>query len=47
MSRKSSCPGNDVIENSLARFNLLDYVSCLHLLDTEGTENQVALSYAF
>lgn len=31
----------------LARFNLLDYISCLHLLDTEGSGNQVALSYAF
>lgn len=31
----------------LARFNLLDYASCLHMLDTTGTENQVALSYAF
>ena len=31
----------------LARFNLLDYASCLHLLDTEGTRDQVVLSYAF
>lgn len=31
----------------LARFNLLDYASCLHLLDTEGTGDQVKLSYAF
>ena len=31
----------------LARFNLLDYASCLHMLDTEGTEDKVALSYAF
>ena len=31
----------------LARFNLLDYASCLHLLDTEGTGDHVALSYAF
>lgn len=31
----------------LARFNLLDYASCLHLLDTEETGDQVALSYAF
>lgn len=31
----------------LARFNLLDYASCLHMLDTAGTGNQVALSYAF
>ena len=28
----------------LARFNLLDYASCLHLLDTEGTGDHVALS---
>lgn len=31
----------------LVRFNLLDYASCLHLLDTEKTGDQVALSYAF
>lgn len=31
----------------LARFNLLDYAGCLHLLDTERTGDQVALSYAF
>ena len=31
----------------LAQFNLLDYTSCLHLLDTEGTGDHVALSYAF
>ena len=31
----------------LAQFNLLDYASCLHLLDTEGTGDHVALSYAF
>lgn len=31
----------------LARFNLLDYAGCLHLLDTEGTGDQTALSYAF
>ena len=28
----------------LARFNLLDYAGCLHMLDTAGTEDQVALS---
>jgi len=31
----------------LARFNLLDYPSCLELLNTEGTADRVALSYAF
>lgn len=31
----------------LARFNLLDYASCLHMLDTTGTVDKVALSYAF
>lgn len=31
----------------LARFNLLDYAGCLHMLDTAGEGDQVALSYAF
>lgn len=31
----------------LARFNLLDYVNCLHMLDMAGTGDKVALSYAF
>ena len=31
----------------LARFNLLDYPSCLRLLDTAGTGDAVSLSYAF
>lgn len=31
----------------LARFNLLDYQSCLHLLATAETKDAVALSYAF
>lgn len=31
----------------LARFNLLDYESCLDMLDTAGTGDRVALSYAF
>ncbi len=31
----------------LARFNLLDYRDCLELLDTEGTGDSMALSYAF
>ena len=31
----------------LARFNLLDYPSCLHLLDTAETNDAVSLSYAF
>lgn len=31
----------------LARFNLLDYPSCLELLETEDTTDHVALSYAF
>ncbi|MCI8539851.1 MAG: hypothetical protein HFF18_14560 [Oscillospiraceae bacterium] len=31
----------------LARFNLLDYPSCLELLDTAGTGDRIALSYAF
>lgn len=31
----------------LCRFSLLDYESCLHLLDTEETGDRVALSYAF
>lgn len=31
----------------LARFNLLDYPDCLKLLDTEGTGDRTALSYAF
>ena len=31
----------------LARFNLLDYASCLHLLDTSGKTDAVSLSYAF
>ena len=31
----------------LARFNLLDYSSCLHMLDEMGTGDQVALSYVF
>ena len=28
----------------LAQFNLLDYDSCLHMLDTAGTGGQVTLS---
>lgn len=31
----------------LARFNLLDYVDCLRILDMAGTGDKVALSYAF
>lgn len=31
----------------LARFNLLDYAGCLHMLDMAGTGDKVALSYAF
>lgn len=31
----------------LARFNLLDYAGCLHMLDTAGTGDKMALSYAF
>ena len=31
----------------LARFNLMDYPDCLRLLDTEGTDDRTALSYAF
>ena len=31
----------------LARFNLMDYPDCLDLLDTTGTGDRVALSYAF
>ena len=31
----------------LARFNLMDYLDCLDLLDTAGTGNRMALSYAF
>ena len=31
----------------LARFNLMDYPDCLNLLDTDGTGDRVALSYAF
>lgn len=31
----------------LARFNLLDYPSCLHMLDTAGRGDRLALSYAF
>ena len=31
----------------LARFNLMDYPDCLDLLDTAGTGDRVALSYAF
>ena len=31
----------------LCRFSLLDYESCLYLLDTEETGDRVALSYAF
>lgn len=31
----------------LARFNLLDYLDCLELLDTAGTGDRAALSYAF
>lgn len=31
----------------LARFNLLDYAGCLHMLDTARTGDKVALSYAF
>lgn len=31
----------------LARFNLLDYAGCLHMLDMAGTGDKVALSYVF
>ena len=31
----------------LARFNLMDYLDCLDLLDTAGTGERMALSYAF
>lgn len=31
----------------LARFHLLSYPDCLDLLDTEGTGDRTALSYAF
>lgn len=31
----------------LAKFNLLDYLDCLELLDTDGTDDRAALSYAF
>jgi len=31
----------------LAQFEMLDYLSCLRLLDTENTYDRVALSYAF
>lgn len=31
----------------LARFQLLSYSDCLELLDTEGTKDLTALSYAF
>ena len=31
----------------LARFQLLSYSDCLELLDTEGTKERAALSYAF
>lgn len=31
----------------LARFQLLSYSDCLELLDTEGTTDRAALSYAF
>ena len=31
----------------LARFQLLSYSDCLELLDTEGTKDRAALSYAF
>ena len=31
----------------LARFNLMDYQDCLELLDTAGTGDRMALSYAF
>lgn len=31
----------------LARFNLLDYSDCLNMLDTEGSGDRTALSYAF
>lgn len=31
----------------LARFQLLDYTSCLHILDTAGTGDKTALSYVF
>ena len=31
----------------LARFNLLDYSGCLHMLDETETGDQVALSYVF
>ena len=31
----------------LIRFNTLDYLSCLGVLDTKNTGNRVALSYTF
>lgn len=31
----------------LIRFHILDYESCLQVLDTENTENRIALSYVF
>lgn len=31
----------------LARYHLMDYQDCLNLLDTEGSGNRTALSYAF
>lgn len=31
----------------LARFNLLDYPSCLDMLNNDGSSDRMALSYAF
>ena len=31
----------------LIRFNLMVYQDCLEMLDTDGSKNRTALSYAF
>jgi len=37
----------EVLIRHLIRFHILDYESCLQVLDTENTGDKVALSYVF
>ena len=37
----------EILIRHLIRFHILDYESCLQVLDTENTGDKVALSYVF
>ena len=37
----------EVLIRHLIRFHILDYESCLQVLDTENTGDKVAMSYVF